>query len=69
MARNRIIHMIAGTFIMLSTYLYGVSNSLNIFTELSWLCFTFFVGANLFQSGITNWCLMEKILKTLNIGK
>jgi len=26
-----------------------------------------FVGANLFQSGITRWCLMESILKKLGV--
>jgi len=27
------------------------------------------VGANLFQSGITNWCLMDKILARLGVPK
>jgi hypothetical protein len=27
-----------------------------------------FVGANLLQSGFTNWCLMEDILKKLGVG-
>ncbi|HHJ16363.1 MAG TPA: DUF2892 domain-containing protein [Gammaproteobacteria bacterium] len=31
-----------------------------------WLGVLFFVGFNLFQSGFTNWCLMEKILTRLN---
>ena len=34
----------------------------------NWLWFTAFVGANLFQSGITRWCLMEKILQKLGVG-
>ncbi len=32
-----------------------------------WLWFTLFVGANLFQSGLTNWCLMDKILAALGV--
>jgi len=31
------------------------------------LWFTVFVGANLFQSGLTNWCLMDKILKKAGV--
>jgi len=29
--------------------------------------FTVFVGLNLFQSGWTNWCLMETFLKKLGV--
>jgi hypothetical protein len=29
--------------------------------------FTAFVGLNLFQSGITRWCLMEDILNKLGV--
>lgn len=31
-----------------------------------WLLFLFFVGFNLFQSGITKFCMMEKLLKKLD---
>ena len=34
-----------------------------------WLLFTTFVGLNLFQAGITKWCLMEKILQKLGVEK
>jgi hypothetical protein len=29
--------------------------------------FTAFVGLNLFQAGLTKWCLMEKILVRLGV--
>jgi len=32
-----------------------------------WLLFTAFVGANLFQSALTRWCLMEDILRKLGV--
>ena len=32
-----------------------------------WLFFTLFVGLNLFQSALTRWCLMEKILAKLGV--
>ena len=31
----------------------------------NWLWFTAFVGANFLQSGITNWCLMETIMRKI----
>jgi len=34
-----------------------------------WLWFTAFVGANLFQSSLTRWCLMEDILDKLGIAR
>jgi hypothetical protein len=44
----------------------GVSAS-PLFHNVNWLWFTLFVGANLFQSGLTNWCLMDKILAKLGV--
>ena len=55
--------VIAGTFILLSLAL-GVEAS-PVFVSAYWLWFTAFVGANLLQSGITRWCLMEIILRKL----
>jgi hypothetical protein len=62
-ARTR--NVIAGFFIMLSLAL-GVSTS-PLFNNVNWLWFTLFVGANLFQSGLTSWCLMDKILARLGV--
>ena len=53
--------VIAGTFILLSLAL-GVQGS-PIFHSSYWLWFTAFVGINLLQSGLTRWCLMERILR------
>ncbi len=57
---NRYIRVIAGTFIIISVLLGMCVNQ-------NWLWFTLFVGVNLFQSGITKWCLMEDILRKLGV--
>lgn len=65
MTINCVVRTIAGSFILLSLVL-GVEAS-PLFLSSYWLWFTAFVGANLFQSGITNWCLMDKILAKLGV--
>jgi hypothetical protein len=62
MSMERIIRLIAGTFILVSMALAHWVNS-------NWLWFTAFVGANLFQSSLTRWCLMEDILSKLGVAK
>jgi len=57
---DRIVHIIAGTFILLSL-------ALAHYHSAYWLWFTVFVGANLLQSGLTNWCLMTTILRKLGV--
>jgi hypothetical protein len=59
---ERIIRAIAGTFILISLVL-------AIYVNINWLWFTAFIGANLLQSSITKWCLMEDILKKLGVAK
>ena len=54
------IRAIAGTFIMGSLILAHYHSP-------NWLWFTAFVGANLFQSAFTKWCLMEKILGKIGV--
>jgi len=66
MNTNRAIRIIAGGFIMLSVALSAMYNGVDL-THPTWLWFTLFVGVNLFQSGITRWCLMETILKKLGM--
>lgn len=61
----RVRNSIAGIFVMLSLAL-GVEAS-PLFHNVNWLWFTAFVGANLFQSGLTNWCLMDKILAKVGL--
>ena len=62
MSMERLIRMIAGTFILASLALAHWVNP-------NWLWFTAFVGANLFQSSLTRWCLMEDILSKLGLAK
>lgn len=61
----RLRNIIAGFFVLLSLAL-GVKGS-PIYQSAYWLWFTAFVGVNLFQSGITGWCLMDKILAKLGV--
>lgn len=61
MTVERYIRIIAGAFVLASALL-------GYFVDKRWLWFTMFVGINLFQSGITKWCLMEDILKKLGTG-
>jgi hypothetical protein len=61
----QVVRVIAGSFILISLAL-GVESS-PLFISVKWLWFTAFVGANLLQSGITRWCLMETILRKLGM--
>ena len=62
---NDLIHVFAGTFILLSLAL-GVPAS-PIFHSAYWLWFTAFVGANLLQFGFTKVCPLGFILKKLGV--
>ncbi|MDQ6950131.1 MAG: DUF2892 domain-containing protein [Mariprofundales bacterium] len=62
----RMIRIIAGSFILLSLALAHHYNNVPL-GEPTWLWFTAFLGANLLQSGITRWCLMETILSKLGM--
>ncbi len=61
----RLVHVIAGSFILISLAL-GVQGS-PLFLSQWWLAFTAFVGANILQSGLTRWCLMETLLRKLGL--
>jgi hypothetical protein len=65
MTVDRYIHIFAGSFILLSLAL-GLDAS-PLFVSHWWLAFTAFVGANLLQFGITNFCPMGLILKKLGV--
>jgi hypothetical protein len=58
MTIERTLRLIAGTFVLLSVVLATLHNPL-------WLLFAGFVGLNLFQSGITDWCPMVWFLEKL----
>lgn len=61
----QLVRVIAGAFILISLAL-GVPGS-PVFHSPWWLAFTAFVGINLLQSGLTQWCLMETILRKLGV--
>ena len=63
MTSERLIRIFAGSFVLLSLAL-GVEAS-PLFVNANFLWFTAFVGANLLQSGLTKWCLMETLLRKL----
>ncbi|WP_348811541.1 YgaP family membrane protein [Flavobacterium maritimum] len=58
--KNRIIRAVAGSFILISLLL-------AMYVNQNWLWFTTFVGANLLQSSITKWCLLEDILTKFGV--
>ena len=57
------VRLLAGAFILVSLAL-GVPAS-PVFHSQNWLWFTAFVGANILQSGLSKWCLLETIMRKL----
>lgn len=66
MTINRIVRIVAGFFIMLSLGLAHALGQADL-SQMSWLWFTAFVGANLFQSGFTRFCPLDSILRKLGV--
>jgi hypothetical protein len=62
MTVERTLRLIAGIFIMASV-------ALGYFVSPYWFLFTAFVGLNLFQSAITDWCPMMTILQALGLKR
>jgi hypothetical protein len=60
MDTNRMVRIFAAAFVLVSLAL-GAPGS-PLFVSANWLWFTAFVGANLFQSGFTRFCPLEKML-------
>ena len=60
MTVERGLRLMAGIFILLSL-------GLGHWVHPYWHFFTAFVGLNLFQSGITNWCPAMYLLKKLGL--
>ena len=60
MSIDRIVHTFAGTVVLASL-------ALAHWHSPNWLWLTAFVGANLLQSGLTNWCLLSRILSALGV--
>lgn len=67
MSSERIIRIMAGSFILVSLLL-GVPAS-PLYHSGNWLWFTAFVGFNLLQSGFTQLCPAEMILWKFGVGK
>jgi len=57
---NKYFRSIVGCFIMISAIL-------AMYVNINWLWFTLFIGANMFQSAFTKWCMLEKILVKLGV--
>lgn len=60
MNADRIVHSAAGTMVLASL-------ALARWHHPNWVWLTVFVGANLLQSGLTNWCLLSRILVKLGV--
>lgn len=61
----RMVRVIAGVLMLLSLALGAPASP--FFVNQWWLAFTAFIGVNVLQSGITNWCLMEIIMRKLGL--
>jgi hypothetical protein len=59
---ERALRLIAGLFVVLSL-------ALGYWVSPYWYLFTAFVGLNLFQSALTNWCPMMTILRKLGVNE
>jgi len=66
MTVSQLMRIFPGAFIMISLALAHYMGQADL-SKLSWLWFTAFVGANLFQSGFTRFCLLEIILKKIGV--
>lgn len=62
----QMVRTLAGVFIMLSVALGAPSSP--FFVNEWWLAFTLFVGANVFQSGLSKWCLLETIMRKVGFS-
>ena len=60
MTLERLLRFIAGVFVLISL-------ALAYYHSKNWLWFTGFIGLNLFQSGLTNWCPMMNILRVCGV--
>jgi hypothetical protein len=60
MKLDAMLRLIAGLFVMASVLL-------GMYVDSRFFWFTLFVGANLFQSGLTNWCPMMTMLRKAGV--
>ncbi len=62
MTVDRIVHLVAGLMVLMSLYL---ANSIHE----NWVWLAVFIGVNLTQSGLTNFCPLAAILKKMGISE
>jgi hypothetical protein len=67
MTTERLVRIFAGSFVLVSLAL-GLEAS-PIFVNANFLWFTAFVGANLLQSGFTQLCPLELVLRKLGVKR
>lgn len=60
MTVDRIVHLVAGLMVLASI-------ALSQFVHPNWMWLGVFVGANLFQSGFTNFCPLASMLKRAGV--
>lgn len=60
MNRTQIIRLVAGSLVLLSI---GLAK----YVHPNWIYLAVFVALNLIQSSFSKWCLLEDILKKLNV--
>ena len=60
MCNDALIRRFAGVFVL-------VSVALGVWVNPAWFLFTAFVGLNLFQSSLTGFCPLERILGRLHL--
>jgi hypothetical protein len=61
MTVERYLRLIAGAFVLASL-------ALGYWVSPHWYLFTAFVGLNLFQSALSNWCPMMMVLRKLGVN-
>jgi len=62
---ENIVRTFAGLVVLITLLLGAKASPFFLSNYILWI--TAFVGANLFQSGLTKFCLLEKILKKANL--
>ncbi len=66
MTIDRTLRGIAGFFILLSIGLAWMGGQVELTTP-TWIWFTAFIGLNLLQSAVTDWCPMMVLLRKLGL--
>jgi glucan phosphoethanolaminetransferase (alkaline phosphatase superfamily) len=60
MTVERALRLMAGVMVLISA-------ALIYFVSIYWIWFTVFIGLNLFQSGLTNWCPAMAIFRAMGL--